>query len=250
MNVLVFQHLDVEHPGSFRPLWQRDGIASTVVELDVGEPIPRDLTRFDALVVMGGPQDVWQEDIYSWLAPEKAAISHFVRDLGRPFLGVCLGHQLLAEAVGGSVGPMHAPEVGIVDVELTDAGKRDGLFVALSSPLTTLQWHGAEVKSLPEGAAVLAGNAHCPIQAFRYGSSAYGLQFHVEITPTTVAEWQAVPAYAAALDKALGSNGAGDFARKTAALMTDFEAVAATMHGNFLGALAARGTRVAEAASW
>lgn len=238
MNILVFQHLPVEHPGSFRPLWRRDGIVPTVVELDEGQRIPYDLNPFDALVVMGGPQDVWQEFFYPWLAPEKAAIAHFVRNLRRPFLGICLGHQLLADALGGRVGPMDAPEVGIVEVNLTAEGQRDRLFAGLPAPLTTLQWHGAEVTELPEGATALAGNAHCPIQAFRYGACAYGLQFHVEVTPDTVSEWREVPAYAAALDSAMGQNGAEIFARTTAELMADFESIAAKMHANFLSTYA------------
>lgn len=238
MKALVFQHVDVEHPGSFLPLWRRDGIDWTVVELDAGEQIPGDLASYDALIVMGGPQDVWQESVYPWLLAEKAAIAHFVLELRRPFLGICLGHQLLAEAIGGSVSLMHEPEVGVVDVELTEAAKSDRLFQGLSSPLKALQWHSAEVRQLPEGAVILASNRHCPIQAFRFGEAAYGIQFHVEIKPDTVAEWRAIPPYAAALETVLGPKGAEVLAIRTTEMIEEFHSTAITMHQNFLGALA------------
>ena len=86
MRILVFQHVPVEHPGFFRQLWRENGDEWRTVELDEGQVIP-DLNDFDLLVVMGGPMDVWQQDVYPWLGPEKAAIRYWVKDLGRPFLG-------------------------------------------------------------------------------------------------------------------------------------------------------------------
>ena len=98
MNILVFQHLAVEHPGIFRDFWNESGHRWHAVELDAGESIP-DLAPYDLLVAMGGPMDVWQEEIHPWLAPEKAAIRRWVRDLGRPYLGICLGHQLRGQSL-------------------------------------------------------------------------------------------------------------------------------------------------------
>jgi GMP synthase-like glutamine amidotransferase len=203
MHVLVFQHLAVEHPGIFRDLWSKAGHTWRTVELDQGEQIP-ELDEFDLLVVMGGPMDVWQEDLYPWLIPEKAAIRRWVMDLDRPFLGVCLGHQLLAAALGGTVSLMRDPEVGLAAVELTEAGKRDPLLANFASPIETFQWHGAEISSLPAGMTVLAKNAACPVQAVRFGRHAYGFQYHVEITETTVGEWAGIPEYKASLERALG----------------------------------------------
>ena len=90
MRVLVFQHIDCEHPGSLRNLLARDGADWVPVHLHRGEPIPS-LESFDALWVMGGPMDVWDVEEHPWLVPEKAAIRRWVRELNRPFLGICLG---------------------------------------------------------------------------------------------------------------------------------------------------------------
>ena len=113
MRLLVFQHLDCEHPGSLRKFLAADGVQWDTVELDAGQPIPP-LEGYDALWVMGGPMDVWDIEECPWLIPEKQAIRTWVRDLKRPYLGLCLGHQLLADALGGTCGPQRPPEVGVL----------------------------------------------------------------------------------------------------------------------------------------
>jgi GMP synthase-like glutamine amidotransferase len=100
VKLLVFQHIECEHPGIFRALLDEAEIQWDAVELPAGERIP-DFGAYDALWVMGGPMDVWEEDECPWLVPEKAAIRHWVCDLKKPYLGFCLGHQLLADALGG-----------------------------------------------------------------------------------------------------------------------------------------------------
>lgn len=202
-RLLVFQHLDVEHPGVFRDFLAADDIAWDVVELDAGDAIPA-LDAYAGLWVMGGPMDVWQLDEHPWLVDELAAIRHAVTELQMPFLGICLGHQLLAAALGGTVSPGIA-EVGVMPVELTASGRDSAYFAGLPPTLTTLQWHGAEVSAPPPGAGILARSEACAVQALAISDHAVSAQFHVEATAATVAEWGAVPAYAQALDAALGA---------------------------------------------
>ncbi|MBN9354708.1 MAG: type 1 glutamine amidotransferase [Hyphomicrobium denitrificans] len=236
MKILVLQHVDVEHPGIFREFFKADGWTWDTVELDAGETVP-DLSAYDMMVVMGGPQDVWQEDKYPWLIAEKAAIRKFVVDLGRPYLGICLGHQLLAAAIGGEVALGKTPEVGLLTVKQTQAGLNDRIFRGISDPIDVLQWHGAEVVSLPDDAHVLASSDACAVQAFRYRDNAYGFQFHVEIMEQTVADWAAIPVYAQALDVALGKGAAGRLKSDVAERLPAFNRTAKTIYDNFKSGL-------------
>lgn len=238
MRILVFQHVAVEHPGIFQEFWSEGGHNLEQIELDEGDSIP-ELSSFDLLVVMGGPMDVWQEDIHPWLVPEKAAIRRWVTELKRPYLGICLGHQLLAEALGGKVAMMKRPEVGIAEVELTEIGRHDRLLAGFSRRVETFQWHGAEVSVLPQGAEVLACNEACAVQAMRWGPHAYGFQYHCEILSTTVEDWQCIPAYKASLVEALGQAKAETLGQAVSERLPGFRRSAELLNRNLLSVIQA-----------
>ena len=229
---LVFQHVGVEHPGIFRDFMRKQGITWDTVELDQGASIP-DLSTYDALIVMGGPMDVWEEDAYPWLADEKTAIRYAVSELDLPFLGVCLGHQLLADALDGQVGPAPQSEIGVMGVALTPAGSHSHYFRDMPAAFPSLQWHSAEVLEAPAGSATLATSPACTVQALAVGHRAFSFQFHVEITGSTVDDWGAIPVYRSALEQHLGPTGLDDFRAATAAHMDGFNRHARTLWDNW-----------------
>jgi len=231
MKFLVFQHAASEHPGSFRDFMRADGVSWDVVKLDEGDTIPA-LDGYDALMVLGGPMDVWEEDIHPWLVDEKAAIRDWVC-AGRPYFGICLGHQLLAVAMGGTVGPMERQEVGVCTVSLTAEGARSLLFAQVPETFPTLQWHGAAVLQAPEGAVILAHNSHCPIQALQIGPAAVSIQYHVELTDRTVRDWGAIPEYRCALEAVTGAGGQEALEAAAAREMDTFRTAAAQLYANF-----------------
>lgn len=225
MKILIFQHLACETAGVFTELWTVDGHELHVMALDEGDQIPP-LDSYDLLAVMGGPMDVWQEAEHPWLISEKAAIKHWVQVLNRPYFGICLGHQLLAVSLGGEVQPMPRPEVGLSQISQTGAGRSDPIFAHLPAEMTTLQWHGVAVTTLPRDTVVLACNPACAVQAMRVGRHAYGVQYHLEILPSTTADWQTIPAYRTALHAAIGVEAAERLEAEVAPHLPEFRRIA------------------------
>lgn len=232
MRLLVFQHIACEHPGTLRKFLAEDGVAWDAVELDEGQPIPP-LEGYDALWVMGGPMDVWDVEEHPWLTAEKRAIRRWVRELDRPFLGLCLGHQLLADALGGTCGPQRPPEIGVLEVKLTGEGSADPIFAGMPRAQKCLQWHSVRVSEPPEGAVVLAGSDTCRVQAMRIGRHAWSMQYHVEVEPETVDNWAAVPAYRNALESTLGSDALAKLKADAASHMAGFLDNAGKLYRNF-----------------
>ena len=230
LSALVFQHIACEHPGIFRDYLRHDGIRWHTVEFDAGDKIP-DLRRYDMLWVMGGPMNVWQESAYPWLRSEKEAIRRWV-EADKPYLGICLGHQLLAEAMGGHVGTIAQPVCSVQDVELTPSGSSHPLFAGLERS-KCLQWHSAEVIREPPGAIVLASSSKCRVNAMAVTERAFGIQYHPELTPRTVRDWGAIPLY----ESALGSHRLREMDNTICAAMPEFEAAARKLYDNFMGLL-------------
>ncbi len=231
-SVIVFQHVSVEHPGIFRKFFLDDGIKLHTIELDQGESIP-DLKSFDALWVMGGPMDVWEEDKYSWLAEEIKAIRKAIDELKMPFMGICLGHQLLAYAYGAKVGPSDKSEVGVMPVRKTKDGKHSSFFLDLPDIMDTLQWHSSEVKTVPEGFQVLAESDQCAIQSLSYGDKVFSVQYHQEITKTTVSDWSKISEYQISLKQSLGENAVEKLRKDVSVNINNFNDAAALLYKNW-----------------
>jgi GMP synthase-like glutamine amidotransferase len=184
---LLVQHVAFEGPGAIAQAVAEAGGALTVLRMDRGDllPLPAVFAEVAGLVVMGGPMSV--HDDLAWLAEERALLRRAV-EAGLPVLGVCLGAQQLAAALGAPVLEGPAPEYGVGEVHLTTAAISDPVLGPAPTPLPCVHWHG-DTFGLPEGAVRLAGNAAYENQAFRFGDRAYGLQFHVEVTASLVAHW-------------------------------------------------------------
>jgi GMP synthase-like glutamine amidotransferase len=184
---VVLQHVAFEGPGALGPAIGTTGAPLSVVRLDLGEPVPApaDLAGTAGLVALGGPMGV--HDDLEWLEPERVLLRAAV-EAGLPVLGVCLGAQQLALALGAEVTHGPAPEVGVGEVHLTEAAFDDPVFGPAPTPLPCVHWHG-DTFTLPDGAVRLAGNESYENQAFVVGGRAYGLQFHVEVTGALVAHW-------------------------------------------------------------
>ena len=189
-SVLVLRHEPFEHLGYFAQILAERTVRFTYRDLDEPLDLPDDSGSHSGLIVMGGPQSA--NDPLPGLAAEIEVISRFVV-ARRPVLGICLGAQLIAKALGARVYANASQEIGWAPVFFTAAAARDPLLSGLPSPTMFFHWHG-ETFDLPAGAEWLAYSDLCRHQAFRYGPNVYGVQFHPEITPEMIVDWCAQPA--------------------------------------------------------
>jgi GMP synthase (glutamine-hydrolysing) len=182
-SLLVLRHEPFEHLGNFERVLRDRHISFTYS--DLGDVL--DLGTYDGMIVMGGPQSANDQ--------EMAGELHFIQqalDTKTPVLGICLGAQLIAKALGAHVYRNPEKEIGWAPVYLTDAGGGDPVFSRLPSPGMFFHWH-SETFMLPPGAVSLAYSDKCRQQAFRFHDTVYGIQFHPEITPEMIVDWSAQP---------------------------------------------------------
>lgn len=186
-EILVLKHIAIEGPGSIGEYLDDTHRPFRVIELTRERLDVKEISRAGAVISLGGPMNVYEEEKYPFLKDELALLERAVQN-EIPVVGICLGAQLLARACGAKVKKAEEKEVGWYRASLTEAGRKDPLFKALPSELAVFQWH-EDTFDIPTGGALLAVSQTCKNQAFRYGKNAYGLQFHLEVTADMIKSW-------------------------------------------------------------
>jgi GMP synthase (glutamine-hydrolysing) len=192
-RLLVIQHED-EAPAAWFGEWlEAAGAGLAVVLAHRGEPVPDTIDGYDGLLVLGGAMGASDDDQNRWLTPTKRLIAATVRGGREAFLGICLGHQLAAVALGGSVGRNPAGRaLGLTPVRLCADGRADRLLGGVSPDAQAAQWNDDIVTTMPLGSSVLAVAPDGSVQAARFGPRAWGVQFHPEVSPDVFASWGVV----------------------------------------------------------
>ena len=236
MNFLSLQHIAIEDPGYIKDLLLSDGHNLTTIQLDEGDKIPANLDSFDVMFSMGGPMDTWMEEEHSWLIDEKKAIKEFVVQKKKPFVGFCLGCQLLGEVLGGKVVKSNPPEIGILDINLTDQAKSDPLFSNFPNTCKALQWHSYEVQGLDNNHEIniLGSSEPTKYQIFNYKNYAYGIQFHIEIKNDTVSSWGDVPEYKKALEDSLGKGSLEKMKSESDIYLNEMNQLSSSLYKNII----------------
>lgn len=185
MAVLAVRHIPFEHLGLIAAALDSEGIDYSYLDLYRNSRPPVSPDSFDGLILMGGPMSA--NDKFDYIGRELQLIEEAVA-ASKPILGVCLGAPLIAKAAGARVYGNPVKEIGWAPVYWTEAARSDRLLEGLAAPETVFHWHG-ETFDLPAGAEWLASSDACRNQAFRLGDSAYGFQFHLEVTPEMISDW-------------------------------------------------------------
>lgn len=222
-KVLVFQHVPYEPLGTLDPLLKEAGFRIRYVNFGRMPGQRPALDRYAALIVLGGPMNADQIDSHPNLLTEVEIIRQAV---GRNMsvLGICLGAQLLAKALGGRVTRNATREIGWHDVVLTEAGLNDPVLSGFAPRQEVFQWHEDGI-SLPPGIDTLASSPASPVQAFRYGEHAYGFQFHLEANRPLIERWLTVPAHRASLREESGAVDPAAILRRAETSMAPLEAL-------------------------
>jgi len=185
--VLIAQHAKEEPAGTLGQFLEQSKREVKIINLYKKDRFPDGLSDVEAVIAMGGPMNVYEEDRFPFLKAEDSFLKKVMNE-NIPILGICLGAQLLAKAAGAKVKRAPRAEMGWARVRLTKEGEKDQLCQGLDETLEVFQWHEDSFE-IPKGAVRLAENDLCPNQAFRYRNNCYGLQFHVEIDAVLITEW-------------------------------------------------------------
>ena len=220
-KILVFQHVPYEPLGTLDPLLKEAGFRIRYVNFGRQPNSRPSLDGYAALIILGGPMNSDQIDSYPNLATELEIIREAVeRDIS--VLGICLGAQLLAKALGGSVSRNPTREIGWYDVELTEAGSIDPVLSTFSAVQPVFQWHEDGI-DLPPDAVHLAASPASNVQAFRFGEHIYGFQFHLEVNRSLIERWLTVPANQPVLQDEAGRVNPDAIRRQSEASIRDLE---------------------------
>lgn len=231
-KVLVFQHVAAEPLGTLDPMIRDRGHRIRYVNFHREPDARPDISRYNALIVLGGPQMPDQCDIYPHLTIEMRCIEAALkRDI--PVLGICLGAQLLACTLGGGVQALPRWEIGWYDLKPTAQTAADPLFCGLVQPHPVFQWHGYTF-DIPAGGTHLARSDSCENQAFRYGANAYGLQFHLELDERLINRWLNHPQYQEDLNTAGRGQDVATIRQQTHKLIGQSVALSYELFGQFL----------------
>ncbi len=186
MNTLIIKHIDVEGPGLIEHCLKLEKIPYQILSLKPSVRFPK-LEDITHIVLLGGPMNVYEEDRYPFLREEDLFIKEAIQR-GKAILGICLGAQLIAKALGARVFKAPVKEIGWYDVSLTKIGSQDPLFSRLPKTFSVFQWH-EDTFEIPKSGRLIATSSPVSHQAFRYGEKVYGLQFHLEVTEQMIQEW-------------------------------------------------------------
>src|SRR4030067_1282056 len=186
MNVLIIKHIDIEGPGLIEYCLKQEKMPYQIFNLTPSVHLPK-LEEITHIVLLGGPMNVYEEDRFPFLREEDLFIKEAIQR-GRPVLGICLGAQLIAKALGAKVFKAPVKEIGWYDVSLTKIGSQCPLFSTLPKTFPVFQWH-EDTFEIPKAGKLIVTSNPIPHQAFRYGDNTYGLQFHLEVTEEMIQEW-------------------------------------------------------------
>ena len=185
-SVTVLQHTPCETLGSIEDVLRNHHVDFNYIPTHNGQAVPAEMGQGAGLIVMGGPMGVYEHNKYPFLQAEMRLIESALK-LARPILGVCLGSQLLAAVLGAEVKKGARKELGWHAVRLTEVAAQDQIFAGVQTEFCAFHWHG-DVFSLPEECVGLAASGQTPCQAYRYGKNAYGILFHMEVTPEQISQ--------------------------------------------------------------